>query len=147
MGDARPDRAQGCVDCDARFARARYSYQSHTMRALRAVGYLTNALQVRTLVVGEQFAAMRLPGLLSATSLMLLTLQGGIGGIWVKSPAYTRFPSWNAPAVGQRCKLSAPNPRPTISTALPIDVIGAGLKQCAYSRYPMNSDGAPSPTR
>ena len=50
------------------------------MRALRAVAYLTNALQVRTLVAREQFAAMRLPGLLSATSLMLLTLQGGIGG-------------------------------------------------------------------
>jgi hypothetical protein len=79
---------------------------------------------------------------------MLLTLQGVAGGgIWVKSPAYTRFPSWKAPAVGRRCKLSAPKPRPTISTALPIDVIGAGLKQCPYSRYPMNSDGAPSPTR
>ena len=79
---------------------------------------------------------------------MLLTLQGVTGGgIWVKSPAYPRFPSWNAPAVGRRCKLSAPNPRPTISTALPIEVIGAGLKQCAYSRYPMNSDGAPSPTQ
>jgi NAD(P)-dependent dehydrogenase (short-subunit alcohol dehydrogenase family) len=26
---------------------------------------------------------------------------------------YKRFPSWNAPAVGRRCKLSAPNPRPT----------------------------------
>ena len=25
-GDARPDRALGCVDCYARFARARYSY-------------------------------------------------------------------------------------------------------------------------
>jgi hypothetical protein len=49
-GDARSDRALGCVDCDARIARARYSYQSHTMRALRAVAYLTNALQVRTLV-------------------------------------------------------------------------------------------------
>jgi hypothetical protein len=54
-GDARPDRALGCVDCDARIARARYSYQSYTMRALRAVAYLTNALQVRPLVVGEQF--------------------------------------------------------------------------------------------
>ena len=54
-GDARPDRALGCVDCDARFARARYSYQSHTMRALRAVAYPTNALQVRTLVAGERF--------------------------------------------------------------------------------------------
>ena len=53
-GDARPDRALGCVDCDARFARARYSYQSHTMRALRAVAYLTNALQVRTLVARHQ---------------------------------------------------------------------------------------------
>jgi len=52
-GDARPDRALGCVDCDARFARARYRYQSHTMRALRAVAYLTNALQVRSLVAGE----------------------------------------------------------------------------------------------
>ena len=48
-GDARPDRALGCVDCDARVARARHSYQSHTMRALRAVAYLTNALQVKTL--------------------------------------------------------------------------------------------------
>ena len=38
----------------ARFARARYSYQSHTMRALRAVAYLTNALQVRTLVARHQ---------------------------------------------------------------------------------------------
>ena len=53
-GDARPDRALGCVDCDARFARARYRYQSHTMRALRAVAYLTNALQVRSLVAGER---------------------------------------------------------------------------------------------
>jgi hypothetical protein len=53
-GDARPDRALGCVDCDARFARDRYSYQSHTMRALRAVAYLTNALQVRTLVARHQ---------------------------------------------------------------------------------------------
>jgi hypothetical protein len=59
-GDARPDRALGCVDCYARFARARYSYQSHTMRALRAVAYLTNALQVRSLVPGD--AAARLPG-------------------------------------------------------------------------------------
>ena len=70
-----------------------------------------------------------------STSLMLMTLRGGIAGVDMgKSPAYTRFPSWNAPAVGRRCKLSAPNPRPTISTALPIDVIGAVLKQCAYSR-------------
>jgi hypothetical protein len=53
-GDARSDRARGCVDCDAGFARARYSYQSRTMRALRAVAYLTNALQMRTLVAGEQ---------------------------------------------------------------------------------------------
>jgi hypothetical protein len=53
-GDARSDRALGCVDCYARFARARYSYQSHTMRALRAVAYLTNALQVRSLVPGEE---------------------------------------------------------------------------------------------
>ena len=53
-GNARPDRALGCVDCDARFARDRYSYQSHTMRALRAVAYLTNALQVRTLVARHQ---------------------------------------------------------------------------------------------
>jgi hypothetical protein len=52
-GDACPDRALGCVDCDARFARARYSYQSHTMRALRAVANLTDALQVRTLVASE----------------------------------------------------------------------------------------------
>jgi len=43
-GDARPDRSLACGDCDARFARARYGYQSHTMRALRAVAYLTNAL-------------------------------------------------------------------------------------------------------
>jgi hypothetical protein len=63
-GDARPDRALGCVDCDARFARDRYSYQSHTMRALRAVAYLTNALQVRTLVARHQSAARR-PGLSS----------------------------------------------------------------------------------
>jgi hypothetical protein len=48
VGDARPDRALGCVDGDARFARPRYSYRSHTMRALRAVTYLTNALPVRT---------------------------------------------------------------------------------------------------
>ena len=53
-GNARPDRALGCVDCDARFARDRYSYQSHTMRALRAVAYLTNALQVRPLVARHQ---------------------------------------------------------------------------------------------
>jgi hypothetical protein len=46
--------ARWCVDCDARFARARYSYQSHTMRALRAVANLTNALQVRTLVARHQ---------------------------------------------------------------------------------------------
>jgi hypothetical protein len=45
--DARPDRSLACGDCDARFAHARYGYQSHTMRALRAVAYLTNALQVR----------------------------------------------------------------------------------------------------
>ena len=51
--DARPDRALGCVDCDARFARARYSYQSHTMRALWAVAYLTKALQVKTLCNAE----------------------------------------------------------------------------------------------
>jgi hypothetical protein len=38
----------------ALIARARYSYQSHTMRALRAVAYLTNALQVRSLVAGEE---------------------------------------------------------------------------------------------
>ena len=48
VGDARPDRARGCVDGDARSARPRYSYRSHTMRALRAVTYLTNALPVRT---------------------------------------------------------------------------------------------------
>jgi len=53
-GDARSYRALGCVDCDARIARARYSYQSHTMRALRAVACLTNALQVRSLVSGEE---------------------------------------------------------------------------------------------
>jgi hypothetical protein len=33
------------------------------MRALRAVAYLTNALQVRTLVVGEQFRGCASPGL------------------------------------------------------------------------------------
>jgi hypothetical protein len=60
--DARPDRALGCVDCDARFARARYSYQSRAVRALRAVAYPTNALQVRTLVVGEQFRDCASPG-------------------------------------------------------------------------------------
>ena len=36
-GDARSDRALACVDCYARFARARFGYQSHTMRALRAM--------------------------------------------------------------------------------------------------------------
>jgi hypothetical protein len=46
-------RALGCVDCYARFARARYSYQSHTLRALRAVAHLTNALQVKTLCNAE----------------------------------------------------------------------------------------------
>jgi hypothetical protein len=45
-GDARPDRALGCVDCDARFARARYSYQSHAVRALRHVAYPANELPV-----------------------------------------------------------------------------------------------------
>ena len=63
-GDARPDRALGCVDCDARFARARYSYQSHTMRALRAVAYLTNALQVRSLVPGEEVCRRASSGLI-----------------------------------------------------------------------------------
>jgi hypothetical protein len=58
-GDARPDRALGCVDCYARFARARYSYQSHTMRALRAVAYLTNALQVRRKRVGRPVRILR----------------------------------------------------------------------------------------
>ena len=46
-GDARPDRALGCVDCDARFARARYRYQSHAVRALRHVAYAANELPVR----------------------------------------------------------------------------------------------------
>ena len=45
-GDARPDRALVCVDCDARFIRASCCYQSHTLRALWAVAYLTNELQV-----------------------------------------------------------------------------------------------------
>ena len=67
-GDARSDRALGCVDCDARIARARYSYQSHTMRALRAVAYLTNALQVRTLVAGEQLGRRATTGTLHVGS-------------------------------------------------------------------------------
>jgi hypothetical protein len=45
-GDARPNRALSCIDCYAGFARARYSYQPHTMRTLRAVAYLPNELQV-----------------------------------------------------------------------------------------------------
>ena len=52
-GDARPDRAVACIDCYAGFARARYIYQPHTMRALRAVAYLTNALQVRREMLGR----------------------------------------------------------------------------------------------
>jgi hypothetical protein len=60
-GDARPDRALGCVDCDARFARARPSYQSHTVRALRAVAYLTNALQVRKERLGRAVRILKVP--------------------------------------------------------------------------------------
>jgi hypothetical protein len=46
-GDARPDRALGCVDCDARFARARYRYQPRAVRALRLVVHSANELPVR----------------------------------------------------------------------------------------------------
>ena len=46
-GDARPDRALACGDCDARFARARYSYQSRAVRALRLVAHPANELPVR----------------------------------------------------------------------------------------------------
>jgi hypothetical protein len=52
-GDARRDRALACLDCHARFAGARCCYQSHTMRALWAVAYLTNALQVRLRVAAR----------------------------------------------------------------------------------------------
>jgi hypothetical protein len=60
-GDARPDRALACTDCYAGFARARYSYQPHTMRALRAVAYLTNALQVRRKRAGSDCASPKVP--------------------------------------------------------------------------------------
>jgi hypothetical protein len=53
MGDARTDRALVCVDCDARSIRASCCYQSHTLRALWAVAYLTNELQVN-LAGGEK---------------------------------------------------------------------------------------------
>jgi hypothetical protein len=56
-GDTRSDRALACVDGYARFVRARYCDQSHTMRALRAVAYLTNALQVRASSRVSSFAA------------------------------------------------------------------------------------------
>jgi hypothetical protein len=46
-GDARPDRALACIDCYAGFIRARCCYQSHAVRALWAVAYPTNELQVR----------------------------------------------------------------------------------------------------
>src|SRR5947209_4640611 len=45
-GDARPDRALGCGDCDFRFIRARYSDKSHAVRALRLVAYPANELPV-----------------------------------------------------------------------------------------------------
>ena len=46
-GDARPDRSLACGDCDARFARARYGYQSRAVRALRLVAHSANELPVR----------------------------------------------------------------------------------------------------
>jgi hypothetical protein len=60
-GDARPDRALACVDCYAGFIRPRCCYQSHTMRALWAVACLTNELQVRSLIAGEQSGSGRAP--------------------------------------------------------------------------------------
>jgi hypothetical protein len=47
----------------------------------------------------------------------VLTLQGiAVGGIWVKSPAYKRFPSWNAPASDEdascRHRTRAQGPKP-----------------------------------
>jgi hypothetical protein len=79
---------------------------------------------------------------------MLPTLQSiAEGGIWVKSTAYTRFPSWNARAVGRKCKLSAPNPRPTISTALTYRCNRCGTETVRVFKTPMNSNGAPSPAR
>jgi hypothetical protein len=65
----------------------------------------------------------------------------------IKSTAYTRFPSWNALAVGRKCKLSAPNPRPTISTALPYRCNRCGTETVRVFKTPMNSNGAPSPAR
>jgi hypothetical protein len=58
-GDARPDRAWACIDCYGGFARARYRYQPHTMRALRAVAYLTNELQVRKERLGRAVRTLR----------------------------------------------------------------------------------------
>ena len=80
-GDARPDRSLACGDCDARFARARYGYQSHTMRALRAVAYLTNALQVRTLVAGEQLGRRA-----TTRDVERRTLREGASDIPLQSP-------------------------------------------------------------
>ena len=79
---------------------------------------------------------------------MLLTLQGVAGGrIWVRSLSLHALPVVECPGCRTKMQVVGTEPAPNDSTALPIDVIGAGLKQCAYSRYPMNSDGAPSPTR
>ena len=75
-----------------RFARARYSYQSHTMRALRAVAYLTNALQVRSLVAGEEACRREVSGLILEIDLgerppvgaaddETLPIQLGVGGV------------------------------------------------------------------
>ena len=58
-GDVRPDRALACINCHAGFARARYSYQPHTMRTLRAVAYLTNELQVRRKRLGRPVQILR----------------------------------------------------------------------------------------
>ena len=80
-GDARPDRSLASGDCDARFARARYGYQSHTMRALRAVAYLTNALQVRTLVAGEQLGCRA-----TTRDVERRTLREGASDIPLQSP-------------------------------------------------------------
>ena len=79
--DARPDRSLASGDCDARFARARYGYQSHTMRALRAVAYLTNALQVRTLVAGEQLGCRA-----TTRDVERRTLREGASDIPLQSP-------------------------------------------------------------
>ena len=57
------------------------------------------------------------------------------------------LPVVECPGVGRRCKLSAPNPRPTISTALTYRCNRCGTETVRVFKTPMNSNGAPSPAR